>query len=283
MSDSARKIQGVFLLFFANVMWGLSFIFSKTVLSEGLPSMTLAFLRYVMTVVILIPLCLKKEGGIRLGKWAGLGFVTTMLGITVYYFFELEGLKRTSASVASLILALVPMMTLLYRILFKRERISLLRWFCVAASLLGVFFVIRADAGDGLGSLLGNLLMVYLDYVWKEPYTAVFTLFLLFSGICTALILWQALLTLESILRGTPFSFENAHALQKAGFLSFLISFASLARVVFGICFYQSFRPLTTYNALFVPVFAMFGLLCLVMSALFRQAAEMKAESDLTI
>lgn len=166
MSDSARKIQGVFLLFFANVMWGLSFIFSKTVLSEGLPSMTLAFLRYVTTVVILIPLCLKKEGGIRLGKWAGLGFVTTMLGITVYYFFELEGLKRTSASVASLILALVPMMTLLYRILFKRERISLLRWFCVAASLLGVFFVIRADAGDGLGSLLGNLLMVAACLCW---------------------------------------------------------------------------------------------------------------------
>ena len=29
--------------------------------------------------------------------------------------------------------------------------------------------------------------------------------------------------------------------------------------------------------------FTMFGLLCLVMSALFRQATEMKAENDLTI
>ena len=41
--------------------------------------------------------------------------------------------------------------------------------------------------------------------------------------------------------------------------------------------------PLVTYNALFVPIFAMAGLLCLVMSALFRQAAEMKSENDLTI
>ena len=40
---------------------------------------------------------------------------------------------------------------------------------------------------------------------------------------------------------------------------------------------------LATYNALFVPIFTMFGLLCLVMSALFRQATEMKAENDLTI
>ena len=34
---------------------------------------------------------------------------------------------------------------------------------------------------------------------------------------------------------------------------------------------------------LFVPIFAMFGLLCLVMAALFGQAAEIKAENDLTI
>ena len=36
-------------------------------------------------------------------------------------------------------------------------------------------------------------------------------------------------------------------------------------------------------NKLIVPLFAMAGLLCLVMSALFRQAAEIKAENDLTI
>ena len=146
-------------------------------------------------------------------------------------------------------------------------------------TLSGLQGTFAYDFDDGLG----NLLMIYLDYVWKEPYTAVLTLFLLFAGICTLLILWQALLTLESIRNGTPFSFENAHALRKAGFLSFLISLAALVRVIFGICFYHSFRPLITYNALFVPIFAMFGLLCLVMSALFRQAAEMKAESDLTI
>ena len=40
---------------------------------------------------------------------------------------------------------------------------------------------------------------------------------------------------------------------------------------------------LLTYNALFVPIFILGGLLCLVMSALFRQAAELKAENDLTI
>ena len=53
--------------------------------------------------------------------------------------------------------------------------------------------------------------------------------------------------------------------------------------MVFGLFYTRSLLSLTTYNALFVPIFAMAGLLCLIMSALFRQAAELKAENDLTI
>jgi len=122
-----------------------------------------------------------------------------------------------------------------------------------------------------------------LSKVLGEPYTLVLALFLLFSGVCTAVILWQARRVLKTILLGAPFSMENAAALKRASGCAFLIAAAALVRVVFSICFYGSLRPLTTYNALFVPIFAMFGLLCLIMSALFRQAAELKAEADLTI
>ena len=71
------------MLVFVNVMWGLSFIFSKTALSEGMPPMTLAFLRYLITAGLMLPLCLKLEHGVRLYKWAPRAFATTLLGITV--------------------------------------------------------------------------------------------------------------------------------------------------------------------------------------------------------
>lgn len=135
------------------------------------------------------------------------------------------------------------------------------------------------DVDDGLG----NLLSIYLRDVWTEPYTLTLTLFLLFSGICTAVILQQGRRVLATILQGTPFSLENAAALRRAAVASFVIAAAALVRVIFSVCFFHSPLPLLTYNALFVPIFSMFGLLCLVMSALFRQAAEMKAEQDLTI
>jgi len=154
------------MLIFVNVMWGLSFIFSKTALTEGMPAMTLAFWRYALTAAMMLPMCLKMEGGIRLGKWAPRAFATTLLGITVYFYFELTGLQRTTASAASLILALVPMLTLLYRVIFHRERISRLRWFAVALSLVGAYFVIMADSGEGGGTLAGNLLMVCACLCW---------------------------------------------------------------------------------------------------------------------
>lgn len=131
--------------------------------------------------------------------------------------------------------------------------------------------------------------VVFVLSIWPtivmtgDAYVQVLTLFLLFSGCCTAVILWQARRVLKTILRGEPFSAENAVSLRRAALSCFLIAAAALVRVLFSVCYYRSPRPLATYNALFVPMFAMGGLLCLVMSALFRQAAEIKAENDLTI
>ena len=118
---------------------------------------------------------------------------------------------------------------------------------------------------------------------FNGPYADVLSGFLLFCGACMAVILWQGRRVLNTILKATPFCTENSVTLRRAGICCFLISAAALVRVIWRLCYDQSIAPLFSYNALFVPLFFLGGLLCLVMSALFRQAAEMKAENDLTI
>ena len=149
----------------------------------------------------------------------------------------------------------------------------------------GVSALQSAMEGDGVPGPLFFLAVCWqaLWRVWREPYSAVLTLFLRAAGICTAVILWQGRRVLCTILRGTPFCLENAVSLRRAAVCSFVISLAALARLIFSLCWFRSPAPLVSYNALFVPIFAMFGLLCLVMAALFGQAAEIKAENDLTI
>ena len=144
------------------------------------------------------------------------------------------------------------------------------------------------------GEEAGNVLLFSLYFipvlflgcyaeVWQGAYTVVLTLFLWTCGSCTAIILWQGRRVLDTILKGNPFVKDNAKSLKRAAVCCFVISGAALARLIWGFAYYQSIAPLFTYNALFVPIFLMGGLLFMVMSALFRQAAELKAENDLTI
>lgn len=118
---------------------------------------------------------------------------------------------------------------------------------------------------------------------WADSYHLPLIAFLMFCGVCTASALWQGRRVLDTILRGEPFSPDNAVSLRRAAVCAFCISGAALCRMLWGIWLYRTIYPLLTYNALFVPVFAMAGLLALVMSALFGRAAEIKAENDLTI
>lgn len=124
----------------------------------------------------------------------------------------------------------------------------------------------------------------FLWRVWRGgAECVVLALFLLSCGVCTAAILWQGKRVLDTILKGNPFVPDNAKSLKRAAVCCFLIAAAAFFRLIWGFITYRSILPLLTYNALFVPIFLMGGLLFLVMSALFRQAAELKAENDLTI
>ncbi|MCI8397894.1 MAG: DUF2975 domain-containing protein [Oscillibacter sp.] len=134
-----------------------------------------------------------------------------------------------------------------------------------------------------MAGIFGTALMWFWCWAEFDAYQIVLMLFLVFSGFQTLCILRQARRVVGTILAGNPFSAENGDSLYRAARNCFLIAAAALVRVVFNVAYYRSAQPLASYNALFVPIFAMAGLLCLVMSALFRQAAEMKAENDLTI
>lgn len=142
-------------------------------------------------------------------------------------------------------------------------------------------------ATSGMPDLPAWLLAIFIASwinIWTTGgYTIMLTLFLLFSGVCAAVILWQGRRVLRTILRSEPFSPENAVSLKRAGVCSFLISGSALVRTVSTVFLKGAGAALMSYTALFIPLFAMAGLLFLLMSGLFGQATVMKEENDLTI
>lgn len=119
---------------------------------------------------------------------------------------------------------------------------------------------------------------------WTEiSYWVMLMIFFWVCGGCTAVILWKARKILDNILEGEPFRMENANSMDRAALCCWIISGEALVRFVVETAMLRSFATFFTYNTLFIPCFFIAGLLFRVMAALFRQAAELQEDQDLTI
>lgn len=154
-------------MIFVNIMWGLSFIASKYALNAGFTPMTLALWRYILTSLVLVPTLLVREKRMRLAKRDILPmFLSGLLGITLYYFFEYQGIRRTSAVNASLILAAIPILTLLTDTLVMKAKLKPRQAAGSLLSLAGVYCVVRYGGDAGETSLAGDMLVVGAAFVW---------------------------------------------------------------------------------------------------------------------
>lgn len=151
------------------LFWGLSFVSSKTILNTGVPPMTMVCIRFVIAAVVLNLFLRKFDPAARLRvKDIPALAASGLVGVTIYFFFESRGIKLTSASHASLIIAVIPVVTVLAEALFFRTRISWLSGAGVALSVVGVVFVVqRPGAGTGGAvSLAGDLFMFGACVSW---------------------------------------------------------------------------------------------------------------------
>ena len=141
--------------------------------------------------------------------------------------------------------------------------------------------------GHGSGDGAFWVFIIFLGAFWglfRLPCAlALWSLFFWLCGGCTAVILWQARRILTAILAGSPFQRANAVSMGRAAVCCWVISGAALVRLGVWLWGERSLTPLFPCAALLVPGFFMAGLLFQVMSALFRQAAELKEDQDLTI
>ena len=110
----------------------------------------------------------------------------------------------------------------------------------------------RLLTGESVGDWLNFTLHMWNPAAWmmaaagEGRYWLVLTLFLLFCGVCTAVILWQGRQVLDTILKGDPFVMVNAKSLKRAAVCCFVISGAALVRLAWGFAYYQSIAPLSS-------------------------------------
>lgn len=102
-----------------------------------------------------------------------------LLGVVLNIGLYLEGLKRTTATNAILLIATIPAFTLLIAVLLRREKASLVQVLGLALSFAGVAFLVLSKGGElGGASIVGDLMVAAnslcysLYLVLSKPYLA---------------------------------------------------------------------------------------------------------------
>ena len=144
--------------------WGGTFVAGKLAALEC-PPLTAACWRFILAVLILAPLTIKKEGRLWPAKLPGRVWMllialgaTGMLG---YNYFFIKGLGLTAAGRASVIVAVNPCLTYLGTILFYKQKFTFSGLAGFSCALLGAAMAIThgrlwslPSGSVGLGELL---------------------------------------------------------------------------------------------------------------------------------
>lgn len=151
---------------FVNVMWGLSYVGSKHALNSGFSPLVLALVRYIIAAAVLLAVVMKREGRLTLHRRDIPSLIlSALMGMTLYHWLEFVGIKHTSAVNASLILAAVPIITMLVQAVVDHRRMRMVQLVGAGMSLVGVACIIGNGSG-GESSFFGNVLILGAAVVW---------------------------------------------------------------------------------------------------------------------
>lgn len=167
--ESKRRRVGLSVLVIVQVFFGLFSVFAKlsTDPEGGFAPRAVAFWRIAAGALVLGGLAAIKYRGQLLPKRSELGrlFCMGLFGIVVNQILALEGVARTSVTLAGMLMTLIPVFTYALALFFRQELLRPQRVVGIALALLGaLILVLLRSRGEplvaGANPLLGSTLII---------------------------------------------------------------------------------------------------------------------------
>ena len=155
-------------------VWGIAIVGAKIVGNAGFNPVEITFGRFFLATLIFIPLLFflnfNRNDIIPKNRYSwlmifGLSLSGVAVNNSIFYF----GLSKTTASMASMIVSLNPIMTMLFAVLFLNEKFSTKKIISVILGIIGISIVIGFDGN--FGQIQGNLLILIAVTIWGSSFT----------------------------------------------------------------------------------------------------------------
>lgn len=147
------------------LLWGLSFLSIKVTLGVLSP-MALGFARFVIAVAVLPLIALAMRESLRV-KLRDLPLLAAggLVGVTLYFLCENNGVKLLSASESSLVIGVIPVATMLAERVFLKTRLGPKAYIGALLSFAGVGLIAARSPG-AVSSPLGFVYMAGAALSW---------------------------------------------------------------------------------------------------------------------
>ncbi|MDR7001837.1 DMT family transporter [Neobacillus niacini] len=159
----------VLILLLTSFLWGGNFVFGKFLVGHASP-MTITTLRWLIAILVLLPIVLKQEKKLIPPKTSLIPLLFMGLtGVVFFNLFQFLALEKTTATNVGLISTLNPISISIFSALLLKEKLKTLQIFSMGVSFLGVLMVLSKGEISHLFSLhfnIGDLWMVAAVIIW---------------------------------------------------------------------------------------------------------------------
>ena len=156
-----KKMAGHASLFAANLIFGINNPLSRSLMPEVIDPYTLTFFRFGGGMVLfwLVSLFTPNEKVDK--KDFLLLFLASLFALVLNQLLFFIGLASTSSIDASIVVTLLPIVTMLLAAVFIREPITLLKVVGVLVGASGALIIVfnRTSGGSGQGNFFGNMIV----------------------------------------------------------------------------------------------------------------------------
>jgi len=162
----ARHRAASFYGILSAVLWGISFLSTKVAVA-ALPPMTLAAAQFSIACLALPPIALLAGEDLRVARRdMPILALAGLLGITLFYYCQNNGVLKLSASESALIIATVPIVSVIADRVFLGTRLSMRVYAGSLLSFAGVALIVIGPSMASASSLKGYLYMFGAVLAW---------------------------------------------------------------------------------------------------------------------
>jgi drug/metabolite transporter (DMT)-like permease len=168
MKDSAPaggaiKWLPLFLLLVLGAIWGGNPSFSKTLVTSGISPAGIVFWQTLGAGVLLSIVCIVRRTPIKLNRRAIIYYlVIGVIGIDVAYIMLVFSVRHLTVGYVSVLVLFSPLLTYVFAILLRIERVNLLRGLGIVVGFAGAAVLVVPDGSLPSPDLLGLALLSFI-------------------------------------------------------------------------------------------------------------------------